>query len=92
MEAVGFGEALVEGVGLAAVLFADPEGEVLFVALDDVDGAVGAATVDDDVLEFWVVLGEDGVDGLLQEGGLVVAGGDDREMGRDHGRGSRATR
>ena len=79
----GAGETLVEGVGLAVVLFADPIGEMLLVFFDDVDAAVGAATVDEDVFEVGVALAEDGVDGLLEVLRLLIAGGDDGEA-RSH--------
>jgi peptidoglycan/LPS O-acetylase OafA/YrhL len=74
-------QPLVDRVCLPPILFADPVRQVLFVPLDDVDTAVGAAAVDDDVFEIRITLREDAVDGLFEVGGLLVGGGDDGDAG-----------
>ena len=47
----GAGKTLIQSMGLSAVRFRHPPGEPVCVALDDLNGSVGRASVDDDVLE-----------------------------------------
>jgi hypothetical protein len=39
----------VDGMTLAIIRFADPVGQVFFVFLNDINGAISATTIDDDV-------------------------------------------
>src|SRR5215218_9195278 len=64
-------KALVDRVYLAAILFTFPIGEFVFVAANDRNAFVGAAAVDDDVLERLITLIQDGEDRLFQEPALV---------------------
>src|SRR5439155_25669140 len=74
-------QALVDGVALPGVVLAHPIREVTFVSLDDLHAPVGAAAVDDDVLEVGVVLVEHGADGSLEVRTLVERWGDHRDPG-----------
>ena len=77
----GAGEAFVDGVGLAAVRLGNPEGQMRGIFADDLDRAVGAAAVNDHVLEVGIILREDRVDGLFEKPGLIEAGRDDGDAG-----------
>lgn len=68
-------------MALALVRFTYPVSELFLVFLDDLHAAVGAAAVDDDVLQVGVVLQQDRADGLFQVLHLVVGGGDDADLG-----------
>jgi uncharacterized protein (DUF39 family) len=74
------GEAFVDGVGLAAVRFADPIVKPRRVFPNDIHAVVLAASVNDDVLDGGVGLEKYGAQGLFQELATVVVGGDDAEF------------
>src|SRR5712671_1598905 len=76
----GSREPLVDRVGLAAVFFGHPVGEVLFMPADDVDALVRAAAVDDDVLDLRAFLAEHRSDGLFEESPLIERGSHDAEF------------
>ena len=59
-------EALVDCVYLAAIFFAFPVGQFVFVAADDGNAFIGAATVDDDVLERLITLIQNRQDRLFR--------------------------
>src|SRR5688500_11243632 len=65
-------ESFINRMDLAAILFAYPVGETIFVLLDDRDAFVSAAAVDHDVLERFVTLFQDGKDRLFEKSALVV--------------------
>src|SRR5688572_7161434 len=65
-------ESFIDRVDLSAILFADPVGEAIFVLANDRDAFVSAAAVDDDVLERFVALLQDGKDRLFEKPALVV--------------------
>src|SRR4051794_37798602 len=75
----GVAQAGVAGGGQAAVGLADADHAG--VAGGDGAGVVGGAVVDDDDLDPGVGLGQDAVEGVGKEVGLVVAGDDDRDQG-----------
>jgi hypothetical protein len=77
-------ESLVERVGLAAILLADPPREPVRIGLDDLDGAVGGPAVDDHVLERLVALVEHRSQRSLEESRLVERRRDDRQLRPGH--------
>ena len=74
-------KALVDGVALTLVLFAYPPGKVCFIFPDDLNSAVGAAAVDDDVFEIRISLQQHRTDGFFQVLRLVIRRGNDRYPG-----------
>ena len=68
---VRMGKPLVDGLGLPAVLLADPPGQPVCILLDDLHAAVGRTAIDDDVLDVVIVLLQDGKHGLPEEGRLI---------------------
>ena len=63
-------------MALAALRFAHPVCQLLFVLSDNLNAVIRAAAVDDDVLKIRVTLLQDGEDGLFKELPLVEGGGD----------------
>lgn len=76
-------QALVDGVGLPAITLGLP-GETLAITSKDVNGTIGRAAVEDEILDVWVVLSQHAFDGAAKEGCLVEGRRDDRND-RQHG-------
>lgn len=74
-------EPLVDGVGLAAIGFADPFSEPGVVAADDIGAVVGGAAVHHQVFQMGISLQNDGAQGGFDELLLIVGGGDDGDFG-----------
>ena len=72
-------EALVDGLGLAAVGFDNQVIQAVAVAFENVDGAVGRCAIDDDVLEVGILLVEYGEQRLFDESCLVERWSDDAD-------------
>ena len=70
--APGQGKALVDGVGLPLVRFAEPALDAPPVLADDLQAAVGGAAVHHDVFQVGIVLAQHALEGLLQIFGLVA--------------------
>ena len=68
----GSSEALLQSVILSLIWLANPVGQVGLVPTDDLYAAVGGAAINDDVLQVWVLLVENGQDSLFEEGSLFV--------------------
>ncbi len=64
-------KALVERVGLAAVLLGYPGRQAVLVFFDDFHGTIGGASVDDEILHVRIVLLQHRQDGGFQKTGLV---------------------
>lgn len=58
-------------MALTAVLFAHPVRQLLFILPDDLDAVVSASAVDDDLFQVWIVLLQNGANGLFQVFSLV---------------------
>ena len=69
--------ALVDGIRLPVVRLRYPVNQPGFIPANHLHAAVGAAAVDDDVLQVGVSLQQYRPDGLLDELSLVVRGGND---------------
>jgi hypothetical protein len=78
-------EAAADGRRLPAVRAALPVRQAIGIAPDDVDAAVLAAAVHEDVLEIRVSLVEDRTNRRFDVRALIEGGGDDRDAGRRHG-------
>ena len=72
-------KALVDRIRLPVVGFRNPVCEVSFVALDDRDAFVGAASIDNDVLEISIVLEQHRAERAFNVCPLVVGGRDDAD-------------
>jgi len=77
----GEADALVHRVVQPAVGFAHYGVDVLAVAADDFHRAVGRGSVDDDVFDVLVRLGDDALQGVFDDGGGVVGHRNDGELG-----------
>src|SRR6266404_6218815 len=64
-------KALINRMDLTPIFFTDPEGEPIFIAPNDLYRFVGAAAVDDDVLEIGIILVEHRQNRLFQESALI---------------------
>lgn len=73
------GEALVDGSALALVFLAAPPLQPIGTALDDRLRPIAAAAIYYDVLDLNAHLLPHRAQAFLQIGGLLVAGGDDRD-------------
>src|SRR5580765_772830 len=67
---------------LAAILFADPIGQMLFIATNDLDALISAATVDNNVFEIRILLIEDRPNRLFEKLFLIIGRCDDAELWR----------
>src|SRR5262245_11946446 len=61
----GPNETLVNGMPLSAVFLTDPIRDAILEFFDDVDTAICAAAIDDNVFEVWIILTEHRQNGLL---------------------------
>src|SRR6516225_146140 len=74
----GSPETLVDGVRLAAIFLAYPVGQPALVFPNNFDTPICAAAVDDDVFQIRIILIENRVYRLLDEGSLVEGWRDNR--------------
>src|SRR5258708_2766458 len=64
-------DTLVNCMDLTPIFLADPERESIFIATNDLEGFIGATTVDNDVLEIGIILIENRQNRLFQEAALI---------------------
>ncbi len=67
---------------LAAILFAGPVGQMLFMTTNDLDALISAATVDNNVFEIRILLIEDRPNRLFEKLSLIIGRCDDAELWR----------
>src|SRR5258707_6240850 len=72
----------VDCMDLATIFFAHPVGQMLFIALDDFDSFIRAATVDDDVFEIRILLIEYRQNRLFNKLSLIERRRNDAEFWR----------
>ena len=64
--------AFGNGIALAPIGLTGPVAQAITVPLQDAEGVIGAARVEDDILEVRIILGKDGGDRTFKELSLVV--------------------
>ncbi len=76
---LGTCKAFVDCVSLAFIGLGDPPGDLasIGITLDDLDTAIGRAAIHDQVFDVGIILPQHRLDGLLDEAGVIEAGGDD---------------
>src|SRR5437667_11877793 len=79
-----FLDPFIDCLHLAAILFADPVGQVLFITTNDLDALISAATVDDYVFEIRILLIEDRQNRLFEKLFLIIGRGEDAELWRHY--------
>src|SRR4029453_11925556 len=72
-------QTTVDGGALTAVRLANPKVDPRRILLDNLDGLISTAAIEDKVLEILVALQEDGPDGFLEELPLIERWGHDRD-------------
>ena len=83
--AAGFGKALVQRIAMAGVGLADKMVQPVFVFLDDLHRAVGAAAIDHDIFEMRIILIQHRAQRVFDKSRLVEGRGDDGNPGAAHG-------
>lgn len=77
----GQAHAFIDGMGLTPIGFADDLIDTIPVCVNDAQGSVCRSSVDEDVLEVWVVLVEHRAQGFFNVGALIERWGDDGDLG-----------